>query len=240
MGTNIKELFILLQTQMKAELSTSRYGINHTSTKGDTTELNWINWLKTYLPLRYSVDKAFIIDCESKISEQIDLVIYDQQYSPFVFKQNGAIYIPAESVYAIFEVKQTLNKYNIEYAGKKAESVRVLERTSAPIYHAGGRYKPKSHKKILAGILTLSSDWDPPLGKSFEKCIKNLSESQSLNFGCSIECGAFEVNSEKEINKSTTEETLIFFFLKLLIYLQKMGTVPALDIKSYADSLDSI
>jgi len=40
--------------------------------------------------------------------------------------------------------------------------------------------------------------------------------------------------------KSTEEESLIFFFLKLLIELQSLGTTPAIDINCYGSALDSI
>ena len=110
----LKDLFYNLQNQMISRLSTNRKSIAHPAAKGDASELNWIQWLKDYLPKRYCVDKAFLIDCNNNLSDQIDVVIYDQQYTPFAFKQDSVIYIPAESVYAIFEVKQELNKEYIE------------------------------------------------------------------------------------------------------------------------------
>lgn len=60
--------------------------------------------------------------------------------------------------YAVFEIKQNLNKDHMEYAQEKAESVRSLIRSSAPIQHAGGQYKPKPLHEILAGVLTTKSD----------------------------------------------------------------------------------
>lgn len=240
---NIKQLFYDFQAQMITKLSTNRRNISHPGSKGDASELNWIEWLKGYLPKRYCVDKAFIIDCENNISEQLDIVIYDQQYTPFVFNQDSIKYIPAESVYAIFEVKQELNKENIEYAGKKAESVRALKRTSAPIPHAGGFYPPKPHNDILAGILTLSSVWIEPLGTSFEEHIGNLKSNQQLNIGCVLQSGSFIVDYKDNkitIQKSTKEESFIYFFLKLLMELQKLATIPAIDIECYARALDSI
>jgi len=237
----IKSLFYSLQAQMVAKLSTNRQHMPHPGMKGDSSELNWIEWLKAYLPKRYSVDKAFIIDCFGNISDQIDVVIYDQQYSPFVFNQDNSYYIPAESVYAVFEVKQEINKDYIQYAGAKTKSVRNLKRTSTFIPHAGGCYDPKQHKRILAGLLTLSSGWTPPLGKSLEKALYDLDTESSLDFGCVLEEGSFLVdNDKKSIIKSTKEEALIFFFLKLLISLQQLGTVPAIDINCYGSALDSI
>ena len=41
--------------------------------------------------------------------------------------------IPAESVYAVFEAKQTADASMVAYAQKKVESVRRLRRTSLPI-----------------------------------------------------------------------------------------------------------
>ncbi|MDD3041002.1 DUF6602 domain-containing protein [Bacteroides sp.] len=238
---DIKGLFYSLQTQMSAKLSTNRQHIQHPGIKGDSSELNWIEWLKAYLPKRYSVDKAFIIDCDGNISDQIDVVIYDQQYSPFVFNQDSAYYIPAESVYAVFEVKQEINKDYIVYAGEKIKSVRSLRRTTTAIPHAGGYYEPKQHKKILSGLLTLSSSWNPPLGESFEKAIYSLDDESRLDIGCVLEEGSFLVDYENtSIAKSTQQESLIFFFLKLLIELQKLGTAPAIDINCYGSALDSI
>ena len=72
-----------------------------------------------------------MIDCKGNISDEIDMVIYDQQYSPFLFNRDTSLFIPAESVYAVLEIKQDLNKKHIEYAGRKASSVRLLHRTSA-------------------------------------------------------------------------------------------------------------
>ncbi|KKB42083.1 DUF6602 domain-containing protein [Bacillus thermotolerans] len=236
---NIKELFYGLQKQMQQKLSINREFIKHPGTKGDSLELNWIHLLRDYLPQRYSVDSAFIIDCNNDLSDQIDIVIYDRQYSPFVFNQDGVKYIPAESVYAIFEVKQEISKEYIDYAGNKAESVRKLNRTSAPIYHAGGRYPPKPLNNILAGILVLSSSWSPPLGESFKKNIL-LSGDQKLDLGCIINDGSFKVSEKNELTISTEKEGLIFFFLNLLIELQKLGTIPAMDITKYAAALDSI
>lgn len=238
---DIKSLFYSLQTQMCAKLSTNRQHIQHPGIKGDSSELNWIEWLKTYLPKRYSVDKAFIIDCDGNMSDQIDVVIYDQQYSPFVFNQDNAYYIPAESVYAIFEVKQEINKENIIYAGDKTKSVRSLKRTSTAIPHAGGYYAPKPHNKILSGILTLSSVWNPPLGKSFEEAIYSLEDESKLDIGCILAEGSFLADYKNDVlMKSTEKESLIFFFLKLLIELQSLGTTPAIDINCYGSALDSI
>jgi hypothetical protein len=70
-------------------------------------------------------------------------------------KQSVAIYPPAGSVYGMPEVKQSFEKAEPQYASSKAESVRRDHRTSAPIPHAGGKFKPRSIFEILAGIVSL-------------------------------------------------------------------------------------
>src|SRR5208282_2750568 len=134
---DLNKVFLGLQEQMIAALSTDREIIRHPATKGTATELHWLRMLGDYLPKRYSVDNAFVLDCEGNLSDQIDVVIYDRQYSPFLFNQDGAKHVPAESVYAVLELKQELNGANVLYAAEKAASVRRLRRTIAPIPHAG-------------------------------------------------------------------------------------------------------
>jgi len=46
----------------------------------------WLDWFQTYLPRLYQTESARIVDGEDAISEQIDVVVFDRQYSPFVFK----------------------------------------------------------------------------------------------------------------------------------------------------------
>jgi hypothetical protein len=233
---DIKAIFMELQKEMIAGLLTSSESIPHSGTKGSATEVRWIEWLNDYLPERYNCNSAFIIDSHGSLSDQIDIVIYDRQYSPFLFNHDGALYIPAESVYAVFEIKQTLNKDNIKYAGNKAASVRKLNRTSVEIPHAGGTYPPKPPIPILAGILATDSEWNPPLGKPFEEIIESLSELERLDIGCSIQNGSFDINYKDDkidIERSGEDEALILFFLKLLYHLQGVGTVSAMDISEY-------
>ena len=59
--------------------------------------------------------KAHVVDSQGKFSDQIDVVVYDAQYSPPIFIYESQTIIPAESVYAIFEAKQTLNAKNVKY-----------------------------------------------------------------------------------------------------------------------------
>lgn len=235
----INDFFIALQDEMISKLSMDRKLLEHPVSKGDSSELNWLEWMKTYLPKRYSADKAFAVDYEGNTSDQLDLVIYDQHYSPFVFKRDGAIFIPAESIYAVFEVKQELTKDYIEYASNKISSVRELKRTRKDIVHAGGTFAQRPLTRIIGGILTLESSWSPPFGKAFQDAMNIQEEKKVINIGCCLKNGSFLKHQEesKPIEISTQESSLITFFLNLLEDLQSIGTVQAIDLMKYIESM---
>ncbi|CAD0299356.1 DUF6602 domain-containing protein [Xanthomonas hortorum] len=128
-----------LHKQVEAELETARLALHHPTDKGDASEQVWIKLLNTYLPKRYVVSKAHVVDSDGNFSQQIDIVVHDRQYSPFVFSYQGVHYVPAESVYAVFEAKQEINAETMSYAQIKAESVRKLVRTSMPVPTVDGR-----------------------------------------------------------------------------------------------------
>lgn len=247
---DLSGLYAEMQKEMLQKLQTGAFSVIHPGTKGDNTEANWIKWFQEYLPERYKVDKAIIIDSSGKQSQQIDLVIYDAQYSYLVFHQGDTKLIPAESVYAVFEVKQELNKEYIEAAGEKAKSVRTLCRTSAPIKHAGGQYDPKPLHEILAGILTTRSGWVSPIVTNATKYIRERGYDDHLDFVCSVSDNTFVIENNifvsqydasilPSINFCEKEESLVYLLLNLLRRLQDIGTVPAIDFSKYAEKINS-
>lgn len=234
---SIKDLFTNLQLKMQGELQLSS-ALEHPVDSGDNAEESWREWLSRYLPNRYKVNKATIIDSNDNTSQQIDAVVYDAQYSYLAFKEHDILYLPAESVYAVFEIKQTLNKSYLEYAANKAASVRNLHRTSAPIPHAGGVYPPRPLLPILSGILTTNCDWSPAFGTSFKNNLKSFLGNQQVDCGCVISEGSFFFDApNSQLTLSTKEDSLVSFFLGILTKLQGMATVPAIDLNAYAKTL---
>ena len=247
---DLAKLYTEMQREMLQKLSMGANAVVHPGTKGDNTESNWINWFQEYLPNRYKVDKGIVIDSRGKQSEQIDLIIYDAQYSYLVFRQNDTLLIPAESVYAVFEVKQNLNKERIEYAGAKAKSVRTLQRTSAPIKHAGGEYPPKELHEILAGVLTTRCDWNMPIAGMVVKHVRAREREERLDFVCSISNNTFVIENNTFMNQydATNDpkiiyceenESLVYLLLNLLRRLSDIGTVPAIDFSKYSEKISS-
>ena len=106
-----------LQARLEGGLRGNRAAVTHSGARGEASEDDWLRVLNDHLPRRYQADRAFVIDSRGDCSDQIDIVIYDRQYSPFLYNQANQRYVPAESVYGVFEVKQDLSREHLLYAG---------------------------------------------------------------------------------------------------------------------------
>lgn len=226
-----------LQARLEGELRGNRVAVTHPGSRGEAAEEDWLRVLKDHLPHRYQADRAFIIDSQGACSEQIDVVIYDRQYSPFLFNQANQRYVPAESVYAVLEVKQDLSREHVLYAGEKAASVRRLHRTSAPVPHVEGVANPRRLPPIVAGILTYQSSWTPPFGDPLRQALSALATEQHLSIGCALVHGTFEAryleNGTVDLNVIDGPRSLVQLLMRLLKQLQASATAPAIDYEAY-------
>lgn len=227
-------IFESLHDRIQQDLEIARKVFAHPGTKGDASEKTWLKLLKTYLPYRYQADKAHVVDSKGDFSQQIDIVIYDRQYSPFIFNYGEEVIVPAESVYAVFEAKQSINASQVTYAQDKIASVRNLYRTSLEIPYAGGTYKAKTPPPILGGILTLESDWKPALGDSLLNLLDTNDKQKKLNIGCIATHGMFILDSNGKYEVKNGGKPATSFLFDLIALLQLSATVPMIDIKAYA------
>ena len=166
--------------------------------------------------------------------------MHDRQYTPTLLDSESHRYIPAEAVYAVFECKPKIDKAYLEYAGRKAESVRRLKRTSVPIPHAGGSYPAKPHFQIIAGILAIDVGWKDGFAESFEKCHSELTSPRKLDCGLAVDGHSFDTFAAGgAFTYCKSENALVFFLFRLLNQLQSLGTVPAIDWNAYASQLSN-
>jgi hypothetical protein len=233
----LTEILDGLQARLEGGLRGNRAAVTHPGARGEASEEDWLRILNDHLPRRYQADRAFVIDSRGECSEQIDIVIYDRQYSPFLYNQANQRYVPAESVYAVFEVKQDLSREHVLYAGQKAASVRRLRRTSSAVPHVEGVAKPRPLPRIVAGIVAYQSSWTPPFGDSFQNALRELKAEQQLDLGCALMHGIFEAQypAPGEVALTVVEgpRSLVQFLMRLLKQLQALATAPAIDYEAY-------
>ena len=240
--SRLRIAFMQKQRHLLAALEIVPELTEHGTTIGDDSEANWVRVLREFLPARYGVAAGHVMDSTGETSEQIDVLIYDAQYSPLLAQTSaGDLFIPAEAIYAAFEVKQEMNKTLMDYAGKKIASVRRLHRTSVPIPHAGGVYAPKPPVEIIGGMLTTRNGWANLDGKAAVREIMGLAGDRRVDLGCALRGVSFDRpdgDGAGTPEYSEPDMTLLFFLFRLFRRLQRLGTVAALDVSAYTNRLD--
>ena len=231
---SLKKLLHALAEDIGTQLARSRELIGHSVAKGDASEGLWLQLLQNYLPRRYEVRRAHVVDSHGQFSDQIDIVVHDRHYSPFVFTYGGCDVIPAESVYAVFEVKQSLDAASITYAHEKIASVRRLHRTSLPIPSAGGMQPAKTLHHIIGGALALESSWAPPFGKPLRTLLNGATNDQQLDFICVAGAATLERAADGTLTTDIADGAGARFLLALIARLQEIATVPMIDVRAYA------
>ena len=231
---SLKTLLAGLHDDIELKLKTSRAAFGHPGTKGDASETVWLELLQNYLPKRYQAEKAHIVDSTGEFSDQMDVVIFDRQYSPFIFHFQQQKIVPAESVYAVFEAKQAINATQVDYAKKKISSVRKLHRTSLPIPHAGGTHDPKKPAHIIGGLLTFESDWTPALGETLTAALGTPTPEDRLDMGCVAAHGIFGCSVDGCYTHEIEKKAATAFLFELIARLQSVATVAMIDVRAYA------
>lgn len=242
---DLKNLFAGLQSEMRAKLL-GVANVPHPVIKGDETEASWLKMLQDYLPKRYQAERAMVVDHQGKCSQQIDIVIFDRHFSPFILHYHTALMVPAEAVYAVLEVKPNMSADHIRYAGEKVASVRSLARTSARIVDRGEAKPPRDPPYILGGLLCRTSDWKSPMGDSFKDALEALPAARRLDVGCCLDAGIFD--DRRHLSKEPPEfkilrspsHSLVLFLLTLLQRLQSLGTVPAIEFDRYRAAIEAV
>jgi hypothetical protein len=234
----LRERLIDVERQFRDELLHMQKSITHDPTMGDAVEDSWIALLRKYLPNRYCVAKAFAIDHEGKTTDQLDCLVYDAHFTPALFGKDKHLYVPAEAVYATFEIKQRVNAQHLKAAAIKAASLRHLQRTSAPIPWLNGINQPKQPFPMLAGLLAMASDWkDGLLGQTFEKQIERWKGDQQLDMVLTASSGFYDRFSNDLPTIAAGEGTLIRGLFRLLQSLRDRATVTAIEWDRYESVL---
>ncbi|MDP3732041.1 MAG: hypothetical protein Q8R31_03285 [Candidatus Omnitrophota bacterium] len=231
--------------EMMNKFNSIKSGILHGGIKGGANEDVWISWLKNYLPKRYEINRGVVIDSKGSQSRQQDIVIFDRQYSPLIYKQEKTIFIPVECIYAVLEVKTQLTKEEIQDSLKKISSIRKLYRLpSQKIRHAGGIFPPIRRGRIYGYIVSSSAIWSKgSLWKKIAECLPT-NEEEFIDGGCIIDKGTFSAQKIKKkflFKHTLSEEQALFAFLGLLFEdIKTLATVPPWDLGQYSSFVRTI
>ena len=239
---DLHDAFHGMEEELAAALRTGRRNAGHSGVQGEGTETHWHELLANVLPARYRAMRAFVVDSKGGQSEQIDLAIIDRHFSPLFWEWGGHCYVPAESVYGVFEVKPEITRDYVLYAAEKIASVRRLYRTSASFGWAMGIMPPRELPPVLGGYLASGSGWSPTFGEPFRRALVEVTDGGAIDLGCVLNAGSFEVpvgRGPADVTVSGSETALVSFTLTLLKRLQGLGSAPAIDYDAYAQWVDT-
>ncbi|WP_314719851.1 DUF6602 domain-containing protein [Parvimonas micra] len=109
---DIKENYLKMEKELVTQLN---YNVtNHDLTAGTYREEIWADFFRRIVPKKFNIARSvFIIDSNENISKEVDIAIYDEQYTPYIFNYGLIKFIPIEAVAAVVQCKSTSLKKNI-------------------------------------------------------------------------------------------------------------------------------
>lgn len=98
---------------------------NHYPTVGSYRETVWKSLFKMIVPRKYCIEQGvFIIDSYGHVSKEVDLAIFDEMYTPYIFNYGEIKFIPIEAVAAVVQCKS--NTIDSSTIREWAESIDFL------------------------------------------------------------------------------------------------------------------
>lgn len=179
MSTQVKRIiknYQLMEQSLCNELSVENQS-QHGSFTGAYREEVWANLFRNILPKKFAVQQnAFIIDSEGKTSPEVDIVIYDEQYVPYIFQYGETTkLIPIEAVFAVVQCKSTnvngkyeenlkdeskAGKYYLSYWVEKVDELNSYSNDAYAYTHTFSENNERKTKpiKILCTTMKRRSD----------------------------------------------------------------------------------
>lgn len=97
----------------------------HATTIGGFREEIWKNLFEQIIPKKYVIEQSvFLMDSEGQVSKEVDLAIFDETYTPYIFRNGRIKFIPIEAVTAVVQCKSTdVNSDDLETWCKSIEEL---------------------------------------------------------------------------------------------------------------------
>lgn len=100
---HIKENYLTMGNDIVNQL---KYICGQSTVQGSNREEIWKSMFERIIPQKFNIERSvFIVDSKGNISKEVDLAIYDEQYTPYIFKYGMIKFIPVEAVAAVVECK---------------------------------------------------------------------------------------------------------------------------------------
>jgi hypothetical protein len=208
-GKKPTDVILKNSKQMEELIAAQLDMINHHGTTiGTLRETIWQDMFKQIIPKKFIlVHSVFIIDSNNQISNEVDLAIMDEMYTPYVFQYGKMKFVPIEAVAVVVECKSSkcsgdVKKQLINWS----EAIKKLKTC------------PKSIARIAFGI-SLEAPFTQPATRPIQiLCCLNNSCKEDLqeHFDCIISLVKQELDVSFTENKKEAREFNLFEWFRKL------------------------
>ena len=132
----------------------------HSGNKGSDREKEVIRYLSKVMPRNYGFQSGEVFDQKGENAGQVDVIIYDNLYSPIFTSGNDTIVAPVESTYGIISVKSKMGTKKLDQA---IDGIKKYERLS--------RMKGKSDAAYLTPFFHLQGSGNINISSTIQQNI---------------------------------------------------------------------
>lgn len=123
---NIKENYQSLEQSIVRQLSIKVD--NHHLTAGHNREKIWLDLFRQIIPMKFAIRQGvFLIDSQGRVSKEVDIAVFDEQYTPYIFNYGNIHFIPIEAVAVVIQCKsKTIKESNVNEWCKDIEELKTV------------------------------------------------------------------------------------------------------------------
>lgn len=162
----------------------------HHSTTGVYREKIWESLFRQIIPHKFSIAQGvFIIDSSdnTNISKEVDLVVFDEQYTPYIFNYGNIKFIPIEAVAIVIQCKsENITKDKLEDWVKSIDNLNTNSNSIARIATNVAIGPVPTQKatqpiKILCSLKeAIDKSGEPKFGFDVAVCVKKSKKQSKL------------------------------------------------------------
>ena len=212
------------------------FHVQHPTTIGGYREEIWRTFFEQIIPKKFSIERSvFIIDSSGNVSNEVDLAIFDEQYTPYIFRYGTLKFIPIEAVAVVIECKSKTIEID-----KWSESINSLETSFNSIARMATSIVINNDEKINNYIKQLQEDENnngnskrkiPIITQSSTRPIKilccvndeNISDEKKQHFDFVVQANS--KNNKLEITCKNDERNLAYWHNSLNHYKKEIDNV---------------
>lgn len=171
------------------EIKEQTKAINHNTHLGNYLENELASVFRNLLPQRYQIEKGFLLNHFSAVSQEQDLLIIDTALGSPICNLGGSGYYPAESVMGAIEVKSNLNTSELRKCFISCMSAKKL-------YFSPFDYNQSEKKTFFYAIFAYTSSGN--IEETLAQCLEKTPEPLRPNLIYILDKGLYLPTSNGE------------------------------------------